>query len=392
MRLLAKKPNDADLLRTLAKTQLEARELERCEKTLARLEAALGTSDADLLEMRGDLELHVDSKATAAAIDAWTKALALDPQRVPLLEKLAKQHRRIGEPAAAALYLQRLAVLREHPADIAGLARNAVRNRDWDAAIKLSAQLRAKFANKSEAKSWNAIYDRLMVSSAELATLDAGLEAAPADIELRLKRAWLFDSIGLYDIAEDDARHALKLRPSSFALKYQHAVILAHAGESRQAYEKYGINASRYSRGRSPDKQFFVNLREYELRIEKGSDADAHLLRAKLLAKEGQTGFALADIKAALGIDPKLAEAHLLLAHSYRDEDKMSLAKQFYHRVLELDNDHLTALYELGLLHRRLGDFAEAATVFDRYLGIQNNQDVQKLRDRCLASLQKTTR
>lgn len=395
LQLLQGRPADPELLRPLADLQLASRELDRCTETLARLAAALGKPDAWLLERRGDLTRAraTDAAGRAAAAEHWRAALALEQDRVPALEKLANHHRARGEHAEEKIYLERLASLRDDPSDRAALAQHAVRDRDWKTLISHTAHLRERFADRDEAKYWNPMYDRLMARAAELAALDARLEASPGSAETLLERAWLFDAIRLDRLAAEDAAQALKLQPGSLAFRYQRAVILAHGGEADRARREYGIDADGYrSDRRMPREGFFEELLALEGRIASGGGATAYAARAALLLEDGQQDLARADAEAALDMDPGLAAAHLVLAQIHLRADHTRAAKDALHQVLEAEPDNLTALAELGHLQMTLGDFADAAATFGRHLDIRSSDDIADARRRCLTSLQETAR
>ena len=392
LRMLVDSPTDASLLSALATIQLRARENDRCADTIARLAAALGKPTAALHELRGDLANATaeNDEQRVVAAGHWNAALKLHPEHLRVLHKLANYHTARGEYAQAAIHLKKLVGLRNHVADHTALARHAVRVRDWDSLITHTSKLRENFANLNDAKRWSPIYDRLMKQAAPLAALDARLDKNPNSIDALLERAWLFDTVGVDELASDDARRALKLQPESLVLRYQHAVILAHGGKAYEAERDYGIlvNQYRYKR-RVPPDGFFGKLLDLERRIAKAPDAEAHAERARLLLGEGQRDLARADAEAAVAVDPELAAAHLVLARVERAADHTVAAKASLARVLQLEPENTAALSELGYLQKNLGDFADAAATFGRYLEIQDSADIASARRDCLTSLQK---
>jgi lipoprotein NlpI len=390
LRLLEQNPTNPALLRSLAKLQLAERDHARCAESLARLGAALGKPDADLFEMRGDLA-HATAETgddRERAADAWQTALVLDPQRQSSLLRLASHHRRAGNRPAEALYRERLSKLRDHPDDHAALARAAVATRDWDAAIRHSTLLRERHANIETAKTWAATFDRLMQDMVALSALDARVDAAPADPTILLERAWLFDTIRIDELALADARHALKLRPASFAVQYQLAVLMAHSGQARLATEQFNIEARRYAyKHRRPDDSFFARLIDLEPRIA-DNDPAALAERSGLLRSEGQAALAMADAQRAVAGAPQLVAAQLALARCESDADHTAAAKSAYSAVLQLDGNNIATLRELGLLHMKLGDYAAAAPLLARHLELDPDKDLADEHARCFAALQ----
>ena len=373
--------------------QLSAAENEPCKATLTRLGAALGEPDADLLEMRGDLaSLGKGKESKADAARHWKAALILQPGRISVVNKLADYYRSVSRPAEEAIYLEQLASLRGHPDELARLARHAVRLRDWDTIISCTAQLQEKFANREAAKLWNPIYDRLMRHSVALKIIDNRLETGGQSAEMLLERAWLFDKTGLNNLALNDAEKAFELRPGSFTVKYQLAVILAHAGRASDATARFNIEVSGYAQKHlHPPTHFFARLTEIESRLANKPDASAHVERAKMLLEIRQEELALDDAGAAVAIDPGFAAAHLILARVFASRNKTLAAKSAYRRILELDETHLAALGELGKLHMRLGDYATAAGLLKRHLDLRHDKYLQFAYEQCFASLQTPT-
>ena len=390
LRLLKKKQSDTRLLRILAKIQLRSAEVESCRDTLALLEAALGNPDADLLEMRGDLAgLRKDPASREEAARHWKTSLSLQPGRVSTVSKLANYYRSLSSPAEEAIYLEQLASLRGHPDELVRLARHAVRLRDWDTIISCTARLQEKFANLKGAKLWQPIYDRLMRHSVTLKRIDNRLEEGGKSAGILLDRAWLFDKIGLADLAVGDAEQAYRINPGSFAVKYQLAVILAHAGRATEAANRLKIEVSAYARRPlHPPAGFFSGLTEIEDRLAGNPDASAHCERAKMLLEIKQEELALNDAAAAVAIDPGLPGAHLILARAFASRNKTIAAKAAYNRILQLDGNHLAALAELGRLHMELGDYATAIVLLKRRLDLRHDKYLQLAYEKCFASLQ----
>ena len=390
LRMLQQKPSSTRLLRILAKVQLRSAENGPCKATLMRLAAALGKPDADLLEMRGDLaSLGKDEPAKTDAARHWKAALGLQPGRVSVINKLANYYRSTSSPAEEAIYLEQLVSLRGYPDELARLARHAVRLRDWDTIMSCTARLQEKFANREAAKLWNPIYDRLMRHSVSLKIIDNRLETEGQSVATLLERAWLFDRTGLNNLALSDAEEAFGLHPGSFAVKYQLAVILAHAGRASDAATRLHIEVSEYAQKRlHPPTHFFARLTEIESRLASKPDAPAHVERARMLLEIRQEELALDDASAAVAIDPGFADAHLILARVFVSRDKTIAAKSAYNRILELDKDHLEALGELGKLHMKLGDYATATGFLKRRLDLRHDKYLQLAYEQCFASLQ----
>lgn len=390
LQMLKVNQKDTKLLRILAKIQLQSTEVKPCRKTLELLEAAIDHPDAELLEMQGDLEgLGDNPTAKMGAVQYWKKALKLQPGRISAIDKLAHYYQLLPDPAEEAVYLEQLVALRGHPDELLRLARHAVRLRDWNTVISCTARMQEKFANLKKVKSWQPVYDRLMRHSLALNRIDNRIKTAGKSAELLLQRAWLFDKTGLHDLAVNDAEQAYRLNSSSFAVKYQLAVLLAHAGLAAEASQRLAIKVSAYARRHlHPPADFFAKLMEIESRLQGKANAVAHAERAQLLLTVQQTELALDDAAAAVAIDPELIQAHLILARVFASRSITKAAKSAYRRILQLDANHLSALEELAKLHMQLGDYKDAIALFRRRLDLSPNKYLQQAYEQCFASLQ----
>ena len=80
---------------------------------------------------------------------------------------------------------------------------------------------------------------------------------------------------------------------------------------------------------------------------------------------------AIRESKAALKVDPALADAHNNLGSIYFLQGKLQEAITKYQDAVSSDANHLEAHYNLGLAHTRLGDLSKARGHYEQALRIQ---------------------
>ncbi len=370
LRLLEQNPADPTLLGDLARLWLEAGELDRCADTLVQRRAALGgEADAALLEAEGDLAARRGEPGVAKA--RWRAALALEPDRVTALAKLAARLGRERDRAAETPLRERLLDLRDEPADHIALAKVAAERRDFAAVVERGQHLRDHHANHRDAKAWAAAQDRLMAEVDQLHKLDALVAAKPDQTGPALERAWLLSEVGLPEQALDDGRRALALRPGSKAIRYQLAGLLNAAGQGDEA-ARLGFEPRYFL-----DRKRIGALAACEEAAEAGS-AEALAKRSGIWRGLGQRALALVDARAAVAADPELPMAQVALARLEADLGHLTAAKAAYAAALESDPDHATALSGAHLLHAQTGDYAEATALAERLLAIHPTDSLRQ--------------
>ena len=71
----------------------------------------------------------------------------------------------------------------------------------------------------------------------------------------------------------------------------------------------------------------------------------------------------IAYLEKAISLDPKYAEAHLLLSTAYLDNNQMDKAERELHKTLEITPQSATTIFLLGDVYRRQQKYAEAEKV-----------------------------
>jgi len=104
--------------------------------------------------------------------------------------------------------------------------------------------------------------------------------------------------------------------------------------------------------------------------LDKTSLASAHRNRAAALERLGQRASALADLDAALRIDPAFIPARTARAELHFSEAEFDLAIADYTSVLDRDPDNVEALNARGVAFKDKGDYPRAIADFDRSIGL----------------------
>lgn len=87
---------------------------------------------------------------------------------------------------------------------------------------------------------------------------------------------------------------------------------------------------------------------------------DAHLLRANVLHRRGETGRLFKLVRERLDAAPDDVPLRLFLARKLVDEQQFEAARRQFDEVLKREPGHTDALYARGLLALQTGDYAQA--------------------------------
>ncbi|MFO8023731.1 MAG: tetratricopeptide repeat protein [Pseudomonadota bacterium] len=88
--------------------------------------------------------------------------------------------------------------------------------------------------------------------------------------------------------------------------------------------------------------------------------SDAHLLRANVLHRQGETGRLFTLLRERLDAAPDDVPLRLFLARKLVDEQQFEAAREQFDEVLKREPGHTDALYARGLLALQMGDYAQA--------------------------------
>ena len=183
-----------------------------------------------------------------------------------------------------------------------------------------------------------------------IADLDIAIARYPHRAELYLQRASWQDSLGNGDAALGDYARAVAVDPSSAPARYLYGRALLQRGNDQPGNLDLAIEA------------FSKVLQDFP------HSPDVLLYRAFAYRAKKQNHAAVADLTAALIVQPKSAVAANERGNAYRDLRQPDLALADYDRAVALDPQWPEALRDRGFLYHRLARYDQARTDFKRAL------------------------
>lgn len=388
-RLFAAKPNDVDVLKGLIRAELNLGDSDAARVLIASLEQSVAADDVDLLELQGDL-LRRDQKFDEAS-RAWQDALQVDPDNTDLLAKLATHYLyQEKNPAAAATYFKKLLPLRKTSGDHIQVGKVAIAMRDWTVLIERTTALKTKFATDSAAKKQIPAFERIIDATMRISELDAREKAQEDPVPVILERArFLLDS-GFPELALNDARRALKLKPHAVHVRLHYAAAAGRIGEDIDKISAWGINAYRFRRS-APSVKFLDRLAELDALVFDDPDhIEALADRAQLLYENEYYELARVDAEHVQNLDSDHVQALRVLALLAVKNGYFGKAVKLVDKANALAPDDLLVLDAASYIHSRQGNFQRTIQLCDHWLTMSaNDEDAQKRRQIAIENLQK---
>jgi len=381
-RIVEADPQDSKAWETLARTQLEVAEYDRCAATLNAWENAVRPYPAVLDDLRGDVaEARKDHKA---AERYWRSYIKARPEAVDGFEKLAdlcaseNRWRDAVELRTQALALDETAVGRIR------LANLYLELHEWDKALVDSDKANALDPSDATVKEWLPQFELLRKFLPRIKVLDPQIGKSQGATVLWLDRARLFTLANRFDLALTDCRQAMKLGPGMMRPRIQTGEALLDLGRGEEAAR---LNVS-YDLARDENK----HVNEGALRtlgncdaqvLQNSGKADPLIARSKALRRLNQYVLALADARAALALDPNSAGAHFEAAHALDALGHTREAMSHISIATELDPNDPVMWYYRGLLEAQRADFTAAIQSQSRSLAIRESSVALLERENC---------
>ncbi|MDY0881925.1 tetratricopeptide repeat protein [Dongia soli] len=187
---------------------------------------------------------------------------------------------------------------------------------------------------------------------AAIADLDIAIARYPHRAELYLQRASWRDSLGNSDAALGDYAKAVAVDPSSAPARYLYGRALLQRGNDQPGNLALAAEA------------FGKVLQDFP------HSPDVLLYRAFAYRAMKRNQAAVADLTAALVVQPKSAVAADERGDAYRDLRQPDLALADYNRAISLDPQWPEALRDRGFLYHRLARYDQARADFKRALAL----------------------
>jgi tetratricopeptide (TPR) repeat protein len=383
-RIIAIAPTDSDAWETLAQTQLDIEDLDRLAQTLDAWQKVRRPPPA-IEDFRGGLCLK--RKDYLNAERHWLAFLATKPRAADAateydnLANLCVTQARWVDNAA---YRTKAIAAEDSAARRVFRACAFMRLHKWDAAYADMAKANKIDSTDDEVKKWLPQFERLEEFLPQIRALDAQIAKSPNDPVLLLDRARLFTLAERPLLALDDCEQAMKLQPASMRARIQTAEALFDIGQPDDAAKLQVSSRLARDKDKHVSEQALRELSNEDTQIAQNSgNADPLAARAKTLRDLRQIPLALADARAALAIDDKLAAAHFEAAHDLDALDQSKEALIHAVKATELNPNEGTAWYYRGVLEAKRADFPAAIKSQTRSLKISESPEALRARENC---------
>jgi tetratricopeptide (TPR) repeat protein len=385
-RIVAIAPNDTAIWEKLAHAQFAIEDYDRCEQTLAAWQKAVKPPPAVIEDFRGDIAAKIHDYQAAerhwlvfiatkpppghAAVD-YDNLADLCVEQSRWTDNLDYRNKAIAAKDSATRRVYRAcAFLRLH---------------QWDAAYADMDKANKSDSTNSQVREWLPQFERLRGFLPQIRALDAQIAKSPNDSALLLDRARLFTLAERPLLALDDCERAMKSsQPASMRARMQTAEALFDVGRRDDAAKLQVSSKLARDKDKHVSDQALRELSNEDTQIAQNSgNPDPLVARAKTLRDLRQLPLALADARAALAIDDKLAAAHFEAAHDLDALDQSKEALIHAVQATELNPNDGAAWYYRGVLEAERADFPAAIESQTRSLKISESLEALRAREDC---------
>ena len=384
-RIVAIVPSDSNAWENIAQGQFEIEDYDRLGETLKAWQKAVKRPPAAIEDFRGDLAVKLKDHANAER--HWLAFLARKPSPgnvAAIYDKLANLCADQSRWADCASYDAKAIAAEDSASRRVAHACVLLRLRQWDAAYAEMAKANKIDSTDAEVKKWLPQFERLGEFLPQIRTLDAQIKKSANDSALLLDRARLFTLAKRPLLALDDCERAMKLQPASMRARIQTAEALFDVGQPDDAAKLQVSSKLARDKENQVSNQALRELSNEDTQIAQDpGNAEPLAARAKTLRDLRQLPLALADARAALAIDDKLAAAHFEAA---RDLDALDQSKEaLVHAVkaTELNPNDGEAWYYRGVLEAERADFPAAIESLTRSLKLGETLEALRKRENC---------
>lgn len=384
-RIVAIAPNDTAIWEKLAHAQFAIEDYDRCEQTLQAWQKAIKPPPTVIEDFRGDIAVKIHDYQ--AAERHWLTFIATKPppghaavdydnladlcvEQSRWTDNLNYRNKAIAAKDSATRRVYRAcAFLRLH---------------QWDAAYADMDKANKSDSTNSQVREWLPQFERLQGFLPQIRTLDAQIAKSPNDSALLLDRARLFTLAERPLLALDDCERAMKSQPASMRARIQTAEALFDVGRPDDAAKLQVSSKLARDKDKHVSDQALRELSNEGTQIAQNSgNPDPLVARAKTLRNLRQIPLALADARAALAIDDKLAAAHFEAAHDLDALDQSKEALIHAVQATELNPNDAAAWQYRGVLEAERADFPAAVESQTRSLKIGESLEALRAREDC---------
>ena len=384
-RIVAIVPSDSNAWENIAQGQFEIEDYDRLGETLEAWQKAVKRPPAAIEDFRGDLAVKLKDYANAER--HWLAFLARKPSPgnvAAIYDKLANLCADQSRWADCASYDAKAIAAEDSASRRVAHACVLLRLRQWDAAYAEMAKANKIDSTDAEVKKWLPQFERLGEFLPQIRTLDAQIKKSANDSALLLDRARLFTLAKRPLLALDDCERAMKLQPASMRARIQTAEALFDVGQPDDAAKLQVSSKLARDKENQVSDQALRELSNEDTQIAQDpGNAEPLAARAKTLRDLRQLPLALADARAALAIDDKLAAAHFEAAHDLDALDQSKEALVHAVKATELNPNDGEAWYYRGVLEAERADFPAAIESLTRSLKLGETLEALRKRENC---------
>ena len=317
----------------------------------------------------GYLFQEIDPPNAEAAIDAYDKAISIDPTRVAAYTNRG----------SAKAYL--------------GRYQDAIA--DHDRAIQLKPDLAEAYNNRGSAKTKLELYNEA------IADHDRAIQLKPDLAEAYNNRGNAKTGLGRYNEAIADHNRAIRLK-SDFAEAYNNR---GNAKSKLERYDKaiadydkavrfkpdYAEAYSNRGNAKSSLERYDDAFADYDTAIQISPNyASAYSNRGSVKGNLGRYDEAMADYEKAIQIRPDFAEAYFNCGSAKSNLGRYDEAIADYDRAIQIKAEYAEAFYNRGIAKDRLDLAQEARSDIQSALALARdakNDDLASRAERCLKSM-----
>jgi tetratricopeptide (TPR) repeat protein len=355
-RLVKLNPQDNGSWDRLVRTQFGLRDPAGVKQALDEWQRAVPKPSPKLDEYTGDLA--ADQHDAPAAVLAWNKVLAVEPENIRVLEKVARmektQQHWTEENAAWTTFIE------VQDSATARINRALCRRRlhRWHDAFDDLKRAKELSPNDPEVQHGNKLFDQMGAFLAEIRELDAGLAVSPNDPGLLADRALMFLRSKDYELALEDSEEAVRWGPWAMRPKLFQAIALIVLGRSDEC-ETIAVRKGIRLEALTPEFLETISRLDSEISVER-SNAELYVARAWQLNEINQPALALQDAENATRLNPKSAGAYAECSYALKKLGRADEALQQIKHATELEPNFATAWQYRGELEMERGETLSA--------------------------------
>ena len=288
-RILKEAPRDNGTWARLVSVQLVRQDLPAANQALAEWQSAVRKNSPKRFELTGDVAMQEGN--TAAALQAWSKALAGNPKNVRVLNKLARGYRAQRQWSEEDVALTAMIALEDNAATHVLRARCRRQQHRWSEALEDVSRAQQLAPQDAEVRQSAQLLERLEKFFAPIRELDARIALTPADDQLLTDRALLFLRSEDPELALQDAEAAAKLAPWAVRPKLFRAIALQDLGRGEESL-RLGVTPHLRLETLTPDFLETIGRLDAEISLERENAGAVY--RARLATERHRTADARA--------------------------------------------------------------------------------------------------